>query len=165
MATSAAPFYFPMAKVGDGFFVDGGLVANAPDMCAIHEAREFLGRNLMRFMSQYRNDDDEVFAAGFAWYEFGNQRLARKLPDHIDSVFRAAAVGGLYGQASLGDRYLRIDDVPSAEQCVDLGLDLATPARRQTLLGMAEGAYQKFASDPRIVETLGHQPPPPIFYN
>ena len=42
MATSAAPFFFPLAQVGDAFYADGGLAANAPDLCAIHEATAFL---------------------------------------------------------------------------------------------------------------------------
>ncbi len=46
MATSAAPLFFPLAKVGDGFYADGGLVANAPDACAIHEAIHFCVREL-----------------------------------------------------------------------------------------------------------------------
>jgi hypothetical protein len=44
----------------------------------------------------------------------------------------------------LGDRYLRINEDPSAEQFVDLGLDRAIPERRDTLLGMAQNAHQKF---------------------
>lgn len=46
MATSAAPTFFPMAKIGAAYFVDGGVVANAPDLCAIHEATQFLEAEL-----------------------------------------------------------------------------------------------------------------------
>ncbi|MDW7632787.1 CBASS cGAMP-activated phospholipase [Azospirillum brasilense] len=42
MATSAAPLYLPMAEIDDALYVDGGLYANAPDLCAIHEAEHFL---------------------------------------------------------------------------------------------------------------------------
>ncbi|UPU01404.1 hypothetical protein J4G48_0049315 (plasmid) [Bradyrhizobium barranii subsp. apii] len=34
----------------------------------------------------------------------------------------------------LGDRYIRFDEQPSAEQISDLGMDLATESRRKTLL-------------------------------
>ena len=43
MATSAAPTFFPLAEIDGAYFADGGLVANAPDMCALHEACVFLG--------------------------------------------------------------------------------------------------------------------------
>ena len=50
----------------------------------------------------------------------------------------------------LGARYMRLDENPSAEQYVDLGLDLATPERRKTLLGMAEGVYQDVAANQKL---------------
>lgn len=40
MATSAAPLYFPAAKIGGLLYADGGLVANAPDLIALHRANE-----------------------------------------------------------------------------------------------------------------------------
>ena len=46
MATAAAPLYFPMAKIENSNFIDGGVVANAPDMCAVHEAVHFLGQRI-----------------------------------------------------------------------------------------------------------------------
>ena len=46
MATAAAPLYFPMAKIDNSNFIDGGVVANAPDMCAVHEAVHFLNQKI-----------------------------------------------------------------------------------------------------------------------
>ena len=46
MATAAAPLYFPMAKIENSNFIDGGVVANAPDMCAVHEAVNFLDQKI-----------------------------------------------------------------------------------------------------------------------
>jgi len=40
-ATSAAPAYFPCRKIEEDWFVDGGLVANCPDLHALHEAECF----------------------------------------------------------------------------------------------------------------------------
>ena len=37
-ATSAAPTYFPTAKVGQKWLIDGGVIANNPAMCAYAEA-------------------------------------------------------------------------------------------------------------------------------
>src|SRR4051812_38725190 len=44
MATSAAPLFFPLAKIDSSYFADGGLAANSPDACAVHEAVHFAGQ-------------------------------------------------------------------------------------------------------------------------
>jgi len=43
LATSAAPTFFAPHKVNDRMFVDGGLVANAPDMLLVTEAQRTFG--------------------------------------------------------------------------------------------------------------------------
>ena len=65
----------------------------------------------------------------------------------------------------LGDRYVRFDDQPSAEQVSDLGLDLATAKRRETLLGMADGCYQALSNNSRVIQMLAHRPEKPLFYH
>jgi hypothetical protein len=65
----------------------------------------------------------------------------------------------------LGDRYVRFDEQPSAEQVSDLGLDLATESRRKTLLGMADGCYQALCNDERVLDMLSHRPATPKFYH
>ena len=42
MATSAGP----IAESGNSQFIDGGAVANPPDLCALHEAIQFLGQKI-----------------------------------------------------------------------------------------------------------------------
>ena len=42
MATSAAPTFFPPARIGHCLYADGGLFANSPDLIALHEATFFL---------------------------------------------------------------------------------------------------------------------------
>ena len=57
----------------------------------------------------------------------------------------------------LGTRYLRIDHLATDEQARDLGLDVATPAARKTLLGLAD----KCATDAlgsTLLPFLAHQP-------
>ncbi len=65
----------------------------------------------------------------------------------------------------LGDRYVRFDAQPSPEQTTDLGLDLATANRRQTLLGMADGCYQALSNNPKVVEMLAYRRPEPTFHH
>jgi hypothetical protein len=65
----------------------------------------------------------------------------------------------------LGDRYLRFDEQPSAEQISDLGMDLATESRRKTLLGMADGCYQALCNDKRVIDMLAYRTTKPTFYH
>lgn len=46
LATSAAPTYFPPHTIGDRVYVDGGLVANAPDLVVLTEAMRQFGCRL-----------------------------------------------------------------------------------------------------------------------
>lgn len=166
MATSAAPFFFPMAEIDDAYFLDGGVVANAPDFCAIHEALNYLNQKI---------EDISVLSIGTTTTGFSlPSSLGKNLgiwkwiwkQRFSSTVFSAQQqlVHFLLTQ-QLGDRYLRIDAIPSNEQCDDLGLDLATESRRKTLLGMAEGAYQNVSSNQRLTVMLGHQPTKIDFYN
>lgn len=166
LATSAAPIYFPMAEVGDSYFVDGGIVANAPDLCALLEAKHFLGQ---------KQEDIRILSIGTTTTKFS-------LPSSLGRKFGVAAwmanfrltstvssaqqqLVDFMMQHELGDRYLRIDTVPSVEQTVDLGLDLATESRRKTLLGLAEGEFQRVIANGKIKEFLEHKPEAPTFFN
>lgn len=64
LATSAAPTYFPPHRIGDDVFVDGGLIANAPDVILIGEAMRSFGSKL---------DDLHLFSVGTA----SNARVGR----------------------------------------------------------------------------------------
>jgi uncharacterized protein len=50
LATSAAPTFFPVHRIGGELFADGGLYANSPDQLALHEATHFFEKD--RAMSQ-----------------------------------------------------------------------------------------------------------------
>jgi patatin-like phospholipase/acyl hydrolase len=166
MATSAAPLYFPMAEVGNGYFIDGGVVANAPDLCAVHEAISFLDQKPgdIRVMSigtttsKFSLPSSEGRNFGVKhWLE--NQRLASTV------ISSQQQLVDFMLKQQLGDRYVRFDQQPSAEQVSDLGLDLATQSRRRTLLGIAEGCYQDLCNDARVIEMLSHRPAKPTFHH
>ncbi|WP_281058986.1 CBASS cGAMP-activated phospholipase [Mesorhizobium sp.] len=165
MATSAAPTFFPMAKIGASYFVDGGVVANTPDLCAIHEATHFLGIEI---------DDIRVLSIGTITTGFSlptslggnfgasswmkNQRL-------ISMIFSSQQqLVDVMARHRLGGRHLRMDDKPGLEQSSDLGLDIASKKRRETLLGMADGVHQQFGGSAEILAMLDHQPIRPTFY-
>lgn len=165
MATSAAPTFFPLAKIGASYFVDGGVVANAPDLCAIHEATHFLGA---------APDDIKVLSigtittgfslptslgAGFGmWSWMRKQRL-------ISTMFSSQQqLVDFIVKHRLGERYIRMDAKPAPEQSSDLGLDVASKKRRDTLIAMADGVHQQFGGTPEVRAMLDHRPAKPIFY-
>ncbi|MGO6982558.1 CBASS cGAMP-activated phospholipase [Rhizobium leguminosarum] len=164
MATSAAPTFFPMAKIQNSNFVDGGLMANAPDLCAIHEAIHFCGQNL---------EDIHVLSIGTTSTKFSlpnsigldlgplrwlkNARL-------LSTVMTTQQQLVTFMMAhQLGKRYLRIDHEPSAEQTSDLGLDIANKSRRETLLALADASYQEIAAASQLSDFLEHRPEQPEF--
>lgn len=166
MATSAAPTYFPLAELDKAQYVDGGLVANAPDMCALHEATHFLEQDAV---------DVHILSVGTTSAGFS---LKRSLGRDLGS-FKWMSGGRLFAtvvsaqqqlvdymlQHQLGNRYLRIDARQSEEQQADLALDVADENARGTLLGLAEGSYQAASADPRLAKFLAHDAPPPTFFN
>lgn len=166
MATSAAPLYFPMAELGNSYFIDGGVVANAPDLCAVHEAIIFLDQKLedIRVMS-IGTTTSKFSLPSSAGRNFGvkhwleNQRLASTV------ISSQQQLVDFMLKHQLGTHYVRFDQTPSAEQVSDLGLDLATESRRRTLLGIADGCYQDLCNDPRVVDMLAHRPDKPTFHH
>jgi patatin-like phospholipase/acyl hydrolase len=166
MATSAAPTYFPLAEMDGAYFADGGLVANAPDMCALHEACVFLGT---------KADDVSILSIGTTTTGFSLPRsLGRRL-----GIWKWTARGRLFStivsaqqqmvdfmlRHQLGNRYLRIDVRPGEEQQTDLALDVANADAQGTLRGLAEGSYQQVATNDLLVSMLAHQASPPKFYH
>ncbi len=166
MATAAAPLYFPMAKIENSNFIDGGIVANAPDMCALHEAVHFLGQ---------RMEDINVLSVGTTTSKFSlpsslgrdfGQKLWLENGRLVSTILSSQQqLVDFMLTHQLGDRYVRFDAQPSPEQTTDLGLDLATANRRQTLLGMADGCYQALSNNPKVVEMLAYRRPVPTFHH
>jgi patatin-like phospholipase/acyl hydrolase len=166
MATAAAPTYFPLVEMDNAYFADGGLVANAPDMCALHEACVFLDT---------KPSDVSILSIGTTTTGFS---LPRSIGRELGSL-KWTARGRLFStivsaqqqlvdfmlKHQLGDRYLRIDTRPGEEQQTDLAMDVADASARGTLLGLAEGSYQQFATNPRVVSMLAHQPAAPVFHH
>lgn len=166
LATSAAPTFFPLAKVSDALFADGGLFANAPDLCGLHEATCFLGQpaaqvhilSLGTTSAKFALAHDRGVDFGGAQWMSGGRLFATMI-----SAQQQMANAMLSQQ--MGDRYMRIDSTPSPEQQSTLGLDVATSGARQTLRGLAEAAFQEVAGSPALAAFLDHRPAPPVFHN
>jgi predicted acylesterase/phospholipase RssA len=139
MATSAAPAYFPAVRIGDDLFADGGMFAVAPDQVALHEAEHFMGigAEQVRMLSVgtatagyqpaggVESDDGAV-----GWLSDGRLllTLVSVQQQHVQAMM----------EDRLGKRYLHIDAAWPAES--GLGIDVATKAAGQALIGLAEGA-------------------------
>ncbi|MDO8396532.1 MAG: CBASS cGAMP-activated phospholipase [Bradyrhizobium sp.] len=166
MATSAAPLYFPMARLENSNFVDGGIVANAPDMCAVHEAVKFLDQDIKDISVLSIGTTTSKFSLPSSLGRNFGQKLWLENGRLVSTILSSQQqLVDFMLKHQLADRYVRFDEQPSPEQISDLGLDLATGNRRQTLLGMADGCYQALSNNPRVLEMLNHQPPKPIFYH
>lgn len=165
MATAAAPTYFPLANVGDWLCADGGLFANSPDLCAVHEAVEFLGA---------KRSEVEVLSIGTTTAKFS---LSHRLGGNF-GAWQWMSSGKLISSMlssqqqmtdhilrhELGDRYIRIDELQSEYQSRDLGLDVATPEAQKTIRGLADGATQKALVNPKLDEFLNAAARRPLFF-
>lgn len=143
LATSAAPTFFPLHRIGGEMFADGGLYANSPDLLALHEAEHFLDQSLQ---------DVRILSIGTTTASLS---VSNSLPLNLGwkgwmegqlltSVMIAAQQinSGYILKHRLGDRYYRIDRDQSAGQQASLALDVASPAATRDLLGMAEASLR-----------------------
>jgi uncharacterized protein len=163
LATSAAPTYFPIAKIGDELFADGGLYANSPDLHALHEAEHFFEK---------KSEDVSILSIGSTTSKFsfshrsglnlGTLGWARRLAPTLLSSQQLDVKYML--QHKLGDRYLRLDAEQSREQERDLGLDIATEAAQETIRGLASSTVQEMLNHPMLKQMLAYRAPSPTFY-
>lgn len=165
MATSAAPLYFPLAKIGSAYFADGGLVANSPDACAIHEA--------IHFADQQDMEDIKVLSVGTTNAAVGlpaslgaNWGIKSWIADYrLLNLFFAAQsqLVDFTVKHDLKENYLRIDTAISRDHAVDVGLDIAGESRRGTLIATAEAAYRNVSANPALAMMLEHRAGPTVF--
>lgn len=164
LATSAAPVYFPLSKMDrDGAgdpaeYVDGGLIANAPDLAALIEAESHFRApsSEIFMMSVGTTSADAAFAArghlrrgALGWMR--KQRLLE-----VTMAAQQAHATSLCEQ-SLGARYFRINRAQSADQADVLALDRATASATDTLRGMAADAAAEALQDERATLFLSHR--------
>lgn len=166
MATSAAPTFFPLAEVESALFADGGLAANAPDMCGLHEATCFLGQSEADIHILSVGTTSASF--GLAHVRSGRMGAYHWLPDGrlISTMIGAQQqmVDSML-QHRLAGRYVRLDASQSADQQATLALDVATADARATLIGLANGTLQTAAGTPAVQQMLHHSAATPVFFN
>jgi patatin-like phospholipase/acyl hydrolase len=152
-ATSAAPTYFPPARIqsrtGDvGTYVDGGLYANNPAALAVPQARKAdrLGEVFMLSLGTGDINQPYLYSEAKRW---GLAKWARPL---IGCMFDGQSDVSAYGCAVLlGDRYVRLQPALAHEQ----GMDDVSEAALETLEAVARGLIaERDAELDRICEAL-----------
>jgi uncharacterized protein len=166
LATSAAPTFFPLHKIGSELFADGGLYANSPDHLALHEAEHFLeqdpaevsmlsiGTTTSKFSFSNSGSTD---LGWIGWME--NQRLPRVMiaAQQLNADFML--------KHRLKQNYLRIDRDQSPEQERQLALDCASPGAIDDLKALAEASVRDHLGKGPLAGFLTHRAPAARFYN
>jgi len=152
LASSAAPTYFAPHPIGHDLFVDGGLIANAPDCLAILEALTRWG---------WPKDDLVVLSVGttytppgvltharggwglFRWM-WGDRKLLRISMAAQMSLARKLAI-----QLLPDGRFLRVDPALSPAQAKAIGLDVASEEAKCTLQALAQDECGKLSAAQR----------------
>ena len=155
LATSAAPTFFPIHRIGGELFADGGLYANSPDRLALHEALHFLEQPI---------DQVSMLSVGTTTSNFSISNstntdmgvgdwMSEQLLIRVLMSAQQASVDDMM-KHSLGDRYVRIDCEPSQAQQKGLSLDSASENAKLDLLALAEASARRFLVKPELVAML-----------
>lgn len=177
MATAAAPTFFPIYGFKNQNFVDGGLVANAPGLVAVHEAMHFVEHpdvNTIHVVSigtfargtamdPKLDKDIGILSAPttgcFPWSRGWGFRLFEL------TINSQEAMSNDMLKHWLGDRHHLIDGKPKPEQTSYLGLDNTGAEARKALLGQADVVSQDLFSTALLQSIRGHEPSQPKFYH
>ena len=143
LATSAAPTYFPPHRIDDRVYLDGGLIANAPDLVAAQKCVDVLSTRLQDLFilsigtaaKDSRGDVDVKAPGRFGWL------LRHRLFDITIDSQADLAVSQV--QTFLEDRFYRIDRSP------DRRIDLDDTGKRNLdeLERLAGEAVSDFQAD------------------
>jgi patatin-like phospholipase/acyl hydrolase len=159
LATSAAPTLFRPAIVNQSLCVDGGLFANSPSLMAIHEATYFLRQPLDSLWllsvgtttTQYSVVDDHSHCWGIKYWLADSERRLLNVMLSAQQQYSEQISAHM-----LEKRYLRMESIPSHEQAMQLGLDVATPAAIDVLMGLGRKAGSDARGSPGVREILTH---------
>ena len=143
LASGAAPTFFPPRTHGTETFVDGAIVANAPDALALGEATSRLHVPLERIHTLSLGTAASARERPPARY--GRPGKLTWIARSLLEVTMAAQERLTIAQCTAiqGDRYLRLDRKPSAGQDRAIALDRADPRAIRTLLDLADACHEE----------------------
>ena len=157
LGTAAAPGLFPVARIGSIEYLDGGVIANAPDAIGLAEAASFFGKRQrdVFMLAVGTTSDLAALAAGGAssrgmLFWLRNARIA----ELAMSAQQQLAVQ-LVSEA-LGRRYLCVNTPRSSGQAAVIALDRADERALRTLRAMAGHSLDACSGDERLNQFLEH---------
>jgi hypothetical protein len=168
LATAAAPTYFPIFRSPDSrLFVDGGLVANAPGLCGLHEAEVFFGKDPKHVeilgigtASVGRNVRSGKSSSAL---DLGTLRWGSRVFDLTISAQESLVHSLLMHRCP--NRYTVVDSSIDTERSRDVErLNSATNAAIETLLAAASKTGQQFLGSSKFSVFNNHRPAPVEFH-
>lgn len=174
LATSAAPFYFPVAvssSVPGGYYVDGGLWANNPAFVGLLEAMKFFVGQGKRYKRL------RILSIPSASPKAGRSAGGRRRLSLLSSGKEISTVAFETQQKS-AENFIRMLEVPfkdsfdyvrvappsiSVEHSRILGLDIATREALDTLSLLGQTVGQEWKSKPQVASFFNALAPKPVF--
>jgi patatin-like phospholipase/acyl hydrolase len=140
LSTSAAPTYFPEHSLDSAIVVDGGLVANAPDMLAVMDALRSQKLENIRVLSLGTAGRE----GARAFRDPGSPGIVGSAKDTFLLTLDAQEQISIQATADLlGDRYLRLDTMASEAERKEIGLDMTSTKAAKTLQMMAARTWDE----------------------
>lgn len=164
LATSAAPTYFPVARIGDELFADGGLIANSPDLLAVHEAEHFFAKDLADVsMLSIGTTSAQFTLSHRIGLDMGiiKWAMGQRLVNTTIAAQQRLAI--FMVQHKLKERLVRIDVAQSKEQQCDLALDVADATAQDTLRALGESSVRNYINSAPLQRMLRHRAPGPAW--
>jgi predicted acylesterase/phospholipase RssA len=147
-ATAAAPAHFPAHPIGGDWYVDGGLVANCPDLHAFQQV-EHLERKVMML---------SIGTAGMSRASTPNQIPQRGLTwaePALDLGIQAQETHTRESCARLlKEHYLHLNQLAGGNQKILNALDIATPDATTTLKTLARTRFKDLSENPAELRRL-----------
>jgi len=174
LATSAAPIYFPRHVMNDCQYVDGGLIANAPGIVALHEVERYLGlsQKKVRLLSigtmspRAVADPSANRDGGLRDWGRGSFLKTKKMAERLFALTISSNETLVHYMLEhrLDDRYRRIDENLSGAPDALLGLDNTSPAARELMTGRAIQKAQSLLGDDTFLPWIEYRAKPRTFY-